>query len=185
MYYGTASTIAFLIALFLAVPLGLFLCRYSVKSVVISIIGFAWITVYLSESAIGVVNVLDLTGRKSALFLLEYALPAVFFITATVAVVRYGLHIWSRQANRAQRPLALELRGDAGSAPVPTVSFSRKWRALPRWFTRKESMAVCIIAAAVLAVHLLNIANPPSYNTATSPQTPNFLGDEGYYVPAA
>jgi dolichyl-phosphate-mannose-protein mannosyltransferase len=50
------------------------------------------------------------------------------------------------------------------------------------WFTFKENIAVCLIAALMLAMHLVYIANPPTLNTTVDPPTRNYLGDEIFYV---
>lgn len=50
-----------------------------------------------------------------------------------------------------------------------------------RWFTRKENIIVCVLAVAILAVHLVYISNPPMYNT-DDPSERNYIGDEVYYV---
>jgi predicted membrane-bound dolichyl-phosphate-mannose-protein mannosyltransferase len=53
------------------------------------------------------------------------------------------------------------------------------------WFTYKENIAVCIMAALMLTMHIVFIANPPSLNTSVDPPTPNYLGDEVFYVKEA
>jgi dolichyl-phosphate-mannose-protein mannosyltransferase len=53
------------------------------------------------------------------------------------------------------------------------------------WFTHKENIAVCIMAALMLAMHLVYIANPTTLNTGVDPPTRNYLGDETFYVTEA
>jgi dolichyl-phosphate-mannose-protein mannosyltransferase len=53
------------------------------------------------------------------------------------------------------------------------------------WFTYKENILVCLIAALMLAMHLVYIANPPTMNTGVDPPTRNYLGDETFYVSEA
>jgi predicted membrane-bound dolichyl-phosphate-mannose-protein mannosyltransferase len=54
-----------------------------------------------------------------------------------------------------------------------------------RWFTYKENIAVCLMAALMLVMHLVYIANPPTMNTGVDPPTRNYLGDETFYVSEA
>jgi predicted membrane-bound dolichyl-phosphate-mannose-protein mannosyltransferase len=53
-----------------------------------------------------------------------------------------------------------------------------------RWFTYKENIIVCVLALAVLAVHLAFISNPPTYKI-DDPAERNYIGDEVYYVAEA
>jgi predicted membrane-bound dolichyl-phosphate-mannose-protein mannosyltransferase len=53
------------------------------------------------------------------------------------------------------------------------------------WFTHKENLIVCVLAALILTVHLVYISSPPAYNTSVDPPTRNYLGDEVFYVTEA
>lgn len=54
-----------------------------------------------------------------------------------------------------------------------------------KWFTHKENLLVCLIAALMLTMHLVYISNPPALNTSVDPPTRNYLGDEVFYVTEA
>lgn len=70
------------------------------------------------------------------------------------------------------------------SPPRPR-GFRARAKAFLRWFTYKESIAVCLIAAIMLAIHLVNVANPGSWDMTKDPPTRNTVGDETYYVTEA
>lgn len=166
-YLSTLSIVTFLVALLMITPLGIFLCRYNMKFVAISIIGLGWVTVYLAQSTIVVVNLLENTGRSSACFLLQYVLPPVFFVMVATGAIRYGLKVWTKRQGRPRqhtRPYVFS----------ESPRFRQRCSAFLYWFTTKGGIAVCAIAAAVLTLHLLNMANPPYY-----------ICDEGYYVTEA
>ncbi|MBI2853712.1 MAG: glycosyltransferase family 39 protein [Chloroflexi bacterium] len=69
--------------------------------------------------------------------------------------------------------------------PPRRRSFAEGLKSLLHWFTYKESIAVCIVSAVILAIQLVNIANPQSYDTSKDPPTRNTIGDETYYVAEA
>ncbi len=165
-YLSTLSTVTFFVALFIITPLGLFLCRYSTKFIVISIIGLAWVTIYLSQSTIGVVHLFETTGRSLAGLLLQYAFPPVFFLAAAIGAISYGLQISTRSRKDNQLPIA---------SPKGGPGFRERWSVFFHWFATREGIAICIIAAVVLTVHLVYIVNCPSHT----------IGDEVYYVPEA
>jgi dolichyl-phosphate-mannose--protein O-mannosyl transferase len=59
----------------------------------------------------------------------------------------------------------------ADSKRVVSFHFKKRFFEFFRWFTYKENIIVCIIAAVVLITHLINIDNPS-----------HMIGDEGYYA---
>src|SRR5271157_1186242 len=93
-YLSTFSTITFLVALLFLIPLGLFLCRYKLKFIAISLVGLILTTVYLSQSITLVVNYFKNTNYNTTGLILEYALPVGFFLVAAVGIIRWGLQIW-------------------------------------------------------------------------------------------
>ena len=108
------------------------------------------------------------TGHSTVGSILEYALPLVFFIGAALVTIRCGLQIrLIRAKNKQISTLSSPLAGK--------VTFKEKRRKFLHWFTTRDGIGVCLIQAAVLAVHLIYISQP------TSPQ----ILDEGYYVPEA
>lgn len=171
MYYGMGWTIAFLVALLGIIPLGLFLCRYRLKFVLLSIIGLALVTLYLSQSTLAIVNLLQAMGKNTARLLFEYALPVIFFFAGAFGIARYGVQIRANHASGKRVP---------PPSPIEEANF-RPWWTSFHWFATREGIAVCIVAAVVLTIHVLYVSNPPAYN-ATNPRTANGILDEGYYV---
>ena len=55
-YMSTFSTVVFLIALLVLIPLGIWLCRYKLKFIIVSLLGLVQSTVYLSQNITLVVN---------------------------------------------------------------------------------------------------------------------------------
>ena len=167
-YFSTFSTVTVLVALLILIPLGLFLCKYNLKFIAISLVGLILTTVYLSQSIMLVVNFLKDMGRSTVGLILEYALPVAFFLGATFGIIRWGLQIRANRTNSKQ------------TSPLPSsrpdkITFTERRRKFLHWFTTREGISVCLIQAAVLAVHLIYIGRPI---------TPEIL-DEGYYVPEA
>jgi len=167
-YMSVFSTVLFLVALLLLIPLGLFLCRYKLKFILISIVGLILTTVYLSQMLMLVVNYLKTTNHNTTGLFFEYVIPVGFFLVAALGIIRSGLQIW---VNRTQQK------------PLPSLSPSlqvkarlQQWRrGFVHWITSREGIGVCAIGALVLTVHLIFIGQPAS---------PAIL-DEGYYVPEA
>ena len=167
-YTSVFSTVLFLVALLILIPFGLFLCKYKLKFILISILGLILTTVYLSQIIMLVVNYLKNTNHNAIGLFLEYALPVGFFLIAALGIIRSGLQIW---VNRTQ------------PGPLPSISPSlplktrlqQWWRGFLHWITSREGIGVCAIEALVLSVHLIFISQPAS---------PVIL-DESYYVPEA
>lgn len=91
-----------------------------------------------------------------------------------------------------ERPILLPQWAGPSSAgyqlgmPLRTkLSFRQRVAAFLRWFRSPESIAVCGIAAAVLAVHLFTLTDPNGWNTSANPPTRRTIGDEVYYVSEA
>ena len=167
-YFSTFSTVTVLVGLLILIPVGLFLCKYNLKFIAVSVVGLILTTVYLSQSIMLVVNFLKDMGHSTVGLILEYALPVVFFLGATFGIIRWGLQIW---LNRIQNKQISTL-----SPPLPgKVTFQERRRKFLHWFTTREGISICLIQAAVLAVHLIYIGQPT---------VPEVL-DEGYYFPEA
>ena len=84
--------------------------------------------------------------------------------------------------------------------PKSSLTFRQRWSAFLRWFKAPENIAVCAMAAVVLALHIILINTPPGLlstpewmrqdalnkrditNPAPSPQ---YIFDELHYVPEA
>jgi 4-amino-4-deoxy-L-arabinose transferase-like glycosyltransferase len=167
-YMSTLSTVTFLVALFVLIPLGLFLCRYKLKFVIISILGLIQTTVYLSQILMLVVNYLKTANHNIVGSVLEYGIPVGFFIVVGLGIIRYGLQIWvNHWQYQPLRPVVV--RSDLKTR-------LQKWfRFLLKWTKSPEGIGVCIIEMFVLVIHLIFIAQPASIG----------LLDEGYYIPEA
>ena len=167
-YLSTFATVTVLVALIILIPVGLFLCKYNLKFIAISVLGSVLTTVYFSQSMILLENYLQTNNHNTASVILGYAIPVVFFLAATFGIIRWGLQIWlSRTQNKAPSSLPVPLPGK--------ITFTERRRKFLHWFTTRDGIGVCLIQAAVLAVHLIYIGQPAS---------PAIL-DEGYYVPEA
>ncbi len=159
MYYGIAHTIAFFIALFGIIPLGLFLCKRDLKFLALCLIGLIWVTIYFHESSIGLISRLEITNKIFSLIVADYIAPAIFFCVAAIVLVILGLKIHDGE-NRKPKLYQLNIK--------------EGWLKFTHWFTHKESLVVCAVAIAILVIHLVNINNPPY-----------ILQDEKFYVPEA
>lgn len=167
-YMSTFSSVLFLIALFVFIPLGLFLCRYKIKFIIISIVGLIQTTVYLSQISMLAVNYLKNSNHNTAGIVLEYGIPVGFFLVAALGIIRSGLQIW---ANHWQYK------------PLPSIIVHasvkkqlQQWLAkFSQWIKSPEAIGVGVIEALVLAVHLIYIGQP-NYPA---------IMDEGYYIPEA
>ncbi len=147
------------------IPLGLFLCRYKLKYVLISILGLIQTTVYLSQIIMLVVNYLKTTNHNIIGLLLEYGIPVGFFLIAAVGIVRSGLQIWADHWQYQQK--------QAITVHIPLRTRLRQWRlGFFHWIKSPEGIGVCIIEVFILVVHLIYIGQPASAN----------IIDEGYYV---
>jgi hypothetical protein len=167
-YMSTFATVLFLVALLILIPLGLYLCRYKLKFILISILGLIQTTVYLSQISMLVVNYLKGSGHNLTGTVLEYAFPVVFFLVVAIGIVRWGLQI---SVSRTQsKPLPFL----APAVPLKT-GLSQWWQGFQRWITGLEGIGVCAIMIFVFIIHLIYIRQPVTYE--------NF--DEGYYVPEA
>ena len=167
-YMSTFSTVLFLVALFILIPLGLFLCRYKLKFILISILGLIQTTVYLSQMLMLVVNYLKTTNHNITGLFFEYAIPVGFFLVAALGIVRCGLQI---SVNRTQPNPLKSL-----SHYLPLKTRLQQWRqGFSHWITSPEGIGVCAIEALVLTVHLIFISQPTSA----------VILDEGDYVPEA
>ena len=154
-YTSTFSTVLFLVALFILIPLGLFLCRYKLKFILISILGLIQTTVYLSQMLMLVVNYLKTTNHNITGLFFEYAIPVGFFLVAALGIVRCGLQI---SVNRTQPNPLKSL-----SHYLPLKTRLQQWRqGFSHWITSPEGIGVCAIEALVLTVHLIFISQPTS-----------------------
>lgn len=167
-YMSTFSTVVFLIALLVLIPLGIWLCRYKLKFIIVSLLGLVQSTVYLSQNITLVVNYLKSTGYNTAGVIFEYALPVGFFLVAALGIIRWGLQIWLN--HHQTKPLSFL------SPPIKVRIRYKQWfSGFRRWITSLEGIGICMIEAFVLTVHLIFIGQP-AY--------PAIL-DEAYYVPEA
>jgi predicted membrane-bound dolichyl-phosphate-mannose-protein mannosyltransferase len=164
-YLSVFSTATVLFALLVLIPLGLFLCKYNIKFVVISVLGLILTTVYLSQFMILAVNYLKNNSHNTAGLILSYVFPVCFFLPAMFGIIRFGLQ---RRVNRTQKH---------ESSPLPfalpeKTGFKERQRKALHWFTTREGIVICAIEAAVLAVHLVFISQPAE----------SAILDEGYYI---
>lgn len=155
MYYGTAWNVAFLISLAL-IPLGVVLCRYTLKWVILSLIGTAVGVLYFSMSIQEPVRIMTAADMPVSLVLLQYGLPPLLLVVASAFTLRFSLAINSRHRIAEEVP----------SRVTKQIGLQR----IPRW----EMVVVGLIAATVLTVHLVYISKPSIE-----------LGDEYYYTRAA
>jgi Dolichyl-phosphate-mannose-protein mannosyltransferase len=165
-YMSTFSSVVFLTALLILIPLGLLLCRFKLKFILISILGLIFTTVYFSQLTMLVVNYLKVSNHNIIAVFLEDGLPVAFFLVAGLGTIRSGVQIW---VNHWQyRPL-----------PTPTVRVTLKkrlWSWRDRflvWIKTPEGIGVCAIETVILSIHLIFINQPVTSS----------LIDEGYYVP--
>lgn len=167
-YLSVFSSVLFLVALLILVPLGLFLCRYKLKFILISIVGLIQTTVYLSQILMLVVNYLKTTNHNITGLVLEYAIPVGFFLLAALGIVRSGMQISvDRKQPKPLKPF---------SQSLPLKIKLQQWRrGFFQWITSREGIGVCAIEALVLTVHLIFINQPASA----------VILDEGDYVPEA
>jgi len=167
-YTSVFSTVTFLFALLILIPLGLYLCKYKLTYILISILGLILSTVYLSQLIMLVVNFLKTTNHNIIGLLLEYGIPIGFFLVVAVGIVRSGLQIW---ANHWQYQALPPLRDRV----VLKTRFRQWCLGFVHWIKSPEGIGVVAIEAFVLVVHLIYLGRPAS---------PNII-DEGYYVPEA
>jgi predicted neutral ceramidase superfamily lipid hydrolase len=92
-YQSTFSTVIFLVALLFLIPLGVFLCRYKLRYIAISLAGLILTTVYFSQLILLVVNYLKTGNHNTMGLMMEYGLPVGFFLAASLGIIRYGLQI--------------------------------------------------------------------------------------------
>jgi len=167
-YMSAFATVVFLVALLVLIPLGIFLCRYKLKYVLLAILGLILTTVYFSQLMMLVVNYLKSTNHNTLGLVLQFVLPACFFAAGVLGIVSWGLHIWVNRANKK-----------IPSSVTQTILLPGKlkqWRqAFRRWITSSEGICVCVIEVIILFVHLLYISQP---------SLPAVM-DEAYYVPEA
>lgn len=155
-YISITSMVTFAIALLFVIPLGLYLCRNNLKFVLFSMLGLTYVTIYLSQSTVGAIAMLQKTDRGLAAAVLQYAVPVAFFAVAGTGLIRYGLDI--------------STGGNTTKQPGPR--FGERWTSFRHWFVTREGAAVSLIALAMLSLHLVYVANP----------LPPTLLDELYYV---
>ena len=167
-YMSAFSTVLFLVALLVLIPGGLYLCRYKLKFILISVLGLIQTTVYLSQIIMLVVNYLKTSNHNITGLMLEYGIPVVFFLVAGLGIIRSGLQIWTGRWQ--YRPLpSLNVRVS------PKNRFRQCYRRFFQWIKSSEGIGIIVIEAFVLVVHLIYLGQPSAMD--------NF--DEGYYIPEA
>lgn len=164
-FLSVFSSVSVLIALFILIPLGLFLCKYSMKFIAISLVGLILTTVYISQLIIVDVNLLKSSGHYVVGLIMGDAVPVCFFIAAALGIIRWGLQIWLNRARSFRRSSSPALQPDK-------PGYRERLRQILRWFTTLEGKCICVIEASVLAVHLIFIGRPASA----------VILDEVYYV---
>ncbi|MFZ7104971.1 MAG: glycosyltransferase family 39 protein [Peptococcaceae bacterium] len=140
-------------AILVLILLGLFLSRYNIKYITLSLTGLALILAYLSYTI-----TIDLNRFDSESIILK--IIAIFlFLLSSIGIVRYGIHFRSKYLHVTCSKINVSFH------------FKKRLSGFFKWFTYRENIIVCIIAVVVLITHLVNIDNP-SYK----------MGDEGYYA---
>jgi len=92
LVFGSLShTLSIYIAV-LFIPLGIVLCKYSLKALLISILGTAWLIYYVSGLMAPLNKELYSVGLLPYICF-KYLFPALLFVTAAVGIMRYGLEI--------------------------------------------------------------------------------------------
>jgi len=165
-YLSVFSTVLFLVALLVLIPLGIYLCRYKLKFIIVAVLGLIQATIYLSQILMLVVNYLKNNNHNTIGLILQYALPVGFFIMAGLGIARWGLQI---NVGRTQ-PCPLP----SVAPPVPfKARLSQWWHGFQCWITGAEGIGVSAFMLFVLVVYLIYIWQPVTPN--------NF--DEVYYIP--
>jgi dolichyl-phosphate-mannose-protein mannosyltransferase len=164
-FLSVFSSVSVLIALFILIPLGLFLCKYSMKFITVSLVGLILTTVYISQLIIVDVNLLKNSGHYVVGLILGDAVPVCFFIAAALGIIRWGLQIWFDRARSFTRSFSPALQ-------LGKSAYRERIRQILRWFRSLEGKCICVIEASVLAVHLMFIGRPAAA----------VILDEVYYV---
>ena len=164
-FLSVFSSVSVLIALLILIPLGLFLCKYGMKFIAISLVGLILTTVYISQLIIVDVNLLKSSSHYVVGLLMGDAVPVCFFIAAALGIIRWGLQIWLNRARSFTHSSSPALQPDK-------PGYRERLRQILRWFTTLEGKCICVIEASVLAVHLIFIGRPASA----------VILDEVYYV---
>lgn len=155
--YGPLAIVGSILALVALIALGLFLCRYNLKFVILSIVGLLAITIYLSYSF----SVYFVEARE--LFILEPVFLVLFFCTSLFVLVRFGIYMRSKKLIKSDDVERDRFRQNVFNPKNKIMSFLK-------WFTQKDNLVICLIASVVFGIHLIYINSPYP------------IGDENFYV---
>jgi predicted membrane-bound dolichyl-phosphate-mannose-protein mannosyltransferase len=163
--YGSSDFLILPVTAIITVCIGIYLCKYKLKYVILSILGLALFSAFLSLSMLGITIELENINKIPLALFLRFIFPIVVFCLATVTVVRLGIQRLSRQPNSLAHESFFHL---------DTRTLQTKWLGFLHWFSYKENIVICIIAGVILLVHFFYI-DKPSFT----------IGDENYYVSEA
>jgi 4-amino-4-deoxy-L-arabinose transferase-like glycosyltransferase len=156
--YGEPLQVVFFVGLIGLIAAGLFLCRYTTKYIILSIVCLFLLTIYLYYSFS--VNFVD--WDKTAVLI--PLIIIIFFFSSLYMLIRCGIYL------RAKKLMAAN-NGQTVNFLVKDFSFKDGIHRFLKWSTRKENMIICARALIVFTVHLFYINTPP-YK----------IGDEPSYV---